>query len=78
MQKFIRFALPCVCFAVIIWCCLFGGFNHIDWKLLLGAAVVGGVCWVVLYVKQHNILGKKENQKTSRQNKTAIILRFLY
>ena len=63
MQKFIRFALPCVCFAVIIWCCLFGGFNHIDWKLLLGAAVVGGVCWVVLYVKQHNILGKIEEHR---------------
>lgn len=63
MQKFIRFALPCVCFAVIIRCCLFGGFNHIDWKLLLGAAVVGGVCWVVLYVKQHNILGKIEEHR---------------
>ena len=63
MQKFIRFALPCVCFAVIIWCCLFGGFNHIDWKLLLGAAVVGGVCCVVLYVKQHNILGKIEEHR---------------
>lgn len=63
MQKFIRFALPCVCFAVIIWCCPFGGFNHIDWKLLLGAAVVGGVCCVVLYVKQHNILGKIEEHR---------------
>lgn len=63
MQKFIRIALPCVCFAVIIWCCLFGGFNHIDWKLLLGAAVVGGVCWVVLYVKQHNMLGKREEHR---------------
>lgn len=43
--------------------CLFGGFNHIDWKLLLGAAVVGGVCCAVLYVKQHNILGKIEEHR---------------
>ena len=63
MQKFIRIALPCVCFAVIIWCCLFGGFNHIDWKILLGVAVVGGVCWIVLYVKQHNMLGKREGHR---------------
>lgn len=30
---------------------------------MLGAAVVGGVCWVVLYVKQHNILGKIEEHR---------------
>lgn len=63
MRKFIRIVLPCVCFAVITWCCLFGGFNHIDWKLLLCAAVVGGVCWVVLYVKQHNVLCKIEEHR---------------
>ena len=37
--------------------------TNIDWKLLLGAAVVGGVCWVVLYVKQHNMLGKREEHR---------------
>ena len=30
---------------------------------MLGAAVVGGVCCVVLYVKQHNILGKIEEHR---------------
>ena len=71
MQKFIRIALPCVCFAVIIWCCLFGGFNHIDWKILLGVAVVGGVCWIVLYVKQHKMLGKRDAQR-KKQMEEAI------
>ena len=63
MQKFIRIALPWACLAVIIWYLFFGGFNHIDWKLLLGVAVVGGVCWIVLYVKQHNMLGKREEHR---------------
>lgn len=59
MQKFIRIALPCVCFAVIIWWCWGGGFDYLDWKWLVVAGI-GAVCLAILFVKEHNMLGKRE------------------
>ena len=63
MQKFIRIALPCVCFAVIIWWCCFNGFQYINWKWLIVAAGIGGFCIAALYVKQHKMLGKRDAQR---------------
>lgn len=60
MQKFIRIALPCVCFAVIIWWCWGGGFDYLDWKWLVVVAGIGAVCLAILFVKEHNMLGKRE------------------
>lgn len=60
MQKFIRIALPCVCFAVIIWWCWGGGFDYLDWKWLVVVAGIGVVCLAILFVKEHNMLGKRE------------------
>ena len=60
MQKFIRFALPCVCFAVIIWWCCFNGFQYVDWKWLVGVVGIGAVCIAVLYVKLHKLQKQKE------------------
>mgnify|MGYP004520077631 FL=1 len=51
MQKFIRIALPCVCFAVIIGCFKY----DIDLRLLIGAAGICGVSYAILYVKLHKI-----------------------
>ena len=62
MQKFIRIVLPWVCFALIVWCCCFGGFDYIDWKWLVGAAGIGALCIVVLYVKEDKMLGKREEE----------------
>lgn len=58
MKKFIRIALPWVCFSVIIWYFGFGGINHIDLKWVIGAAGIGGVSYAVLSVKLHEMLGK--------------------
>ena len=60
MQKFIRIALPCVCFAVIIWLCCFNGFQYIHWKWLILAAGIGAVCYIGLYVKLHKLQKQKE------------------
>ena len=60
MQNFLRKALPLACFAVIIWCCCFGGFNHLNWKWLVGVAGICAVWFAVLNVKQHKMLGKIE------------------
>lgn len=60
MQKFIRIALPCVCFTVIIWWCWGGGFDYLDWKWLVVVAGIGAVCLAILFVKEHNMLGKRE------------------
>lgn len=60
MQKFIRIALPLVCFAVIVWCCWGGGFDYLDWKWLVVVAGIGAVCLAILFVKEHNMLGKRE------------------
>ena len=51
MQKFIRIALPCVCFAVIIGCFKY----DIDLRWLIGAAGICGVSYAILYVKLHKI-----------------------
>lgn len=59
MQKFIRIALPLVCFAVIVWCCWGGGFDYLDWKWLVVAGI-GAVCLAILFMKEHNMLGKRE------------------
>lgn len=59
MQKFIRIALPCVCFAVIIWWYWGGGFDYLDWKWLVVAGI-GAVCLAILFMKEHNMLGKRE------------------
>ena len=71
MQKFIRIALPCVCFAVIIWWCCFNGFQYINWKWLIVAAGIGGFCIAALYVKQHKMLGKRDAQR-KKQMEEAI------
>lgn len=71
MQKFIRIALPCVCFAVIIWWCCFNGFQYINWKWLILAAGIGGICIAALYVKQHKMLGKRDAQR-KKQMEEAI------
>ena len=71
MQKFIRIALPCVCFAVIIWWCYFNGFQYMNWKWLIVAAGIGGICIAALYVKQHKMLGKREAQR-KKQMEEAI------
>lgn len=60
MQKFIRIALPCVCFAVFIWWCCFNGFQYIHWKWLIWAAGIGAVCYIGLYVKLHKLKKQKE------------------
>lgn len=60
MQKFIRIALPLVCFAVIVWCCWGGGLDYLDWKWLVVVAGIGAVCLAILFVKEHNMLGKRE------------------
>lgn len=60
MQKFIRIALPCVCFAVIIWWGCFNGFQYIHWKWLILAAGIGAVCYIGLYVKLHKLQKQKE------------------
>ena len=60
MQKFIRIALPYVCFAVIIWWCYFNGFQYINWKWLILAAGIGAVCYIGLYVKLHKLQKQKE------------------
>lgn len=54
IQKIIRFALPWVCLAVII----FGG--NIKW--LIGVVGIGGVSYAVLYVKLHKIQNQLKAQ----------------
>ena len=63
MQKFIRIALPCVCFAVFIWWCCFNGFQYIHWKWLIWAAGIGAVCYIGLYVKLHKLQKQLQEQK---------------
>lgn len=71
MQKFIRIALPCVCFAVIIWCCWGGGFDYLDWKWLVGVAGIGVVCYIGLYVKLHKLLQKQKEEHLCLLKKQA-------
>ncbi len=71
MQKFIRIALPCVCFAVIIWWCWGGGFDYLDWKWLVGVAGIGVVCYIGLYVKLHKLLQKQKEEHLCLLKKQA-------
>ena len=71
MQKFIRIALPWVCFAVIIWWYCFNGFQYINWKWLIVAAGIGGFSIAALFVKQHKMLGKRDAQR-KKQMEEAI------
>lgn len=52
--------MPLVCFAVIVWCCWGGGLDYLDWKWLVVVAGIGAVCLAILFVKEHNMLGKRE------------------
>ena len=70
MQKFIRIALPCVCFAVIIWWCCFNGFQYIHWKWLILAAGIGGICIAAFYVKLHKMLGKSEERRKKQMEES--------
>ena len=60
MQKFIRIALPCVCFAVMVWFLLSDGIKYLDWTWLVGVAGIGAVCFAVLCVKLHKLQKQKE------------------
>lgn len=60
MQKFIRIALPCVCFAVMVCFLLFDGIKYLDWTWLVGVAGIGAVCFAVLCVKLHKLQKQKE------------------
>ena len=60
MQKFIRIALPWVCITVMVWYLFFDGINYLDWKWLVGAAGIGAVCYIGLYVKLHKLQKQKE------------------
>lgn len=61
MQKFIRIALPLVCFAVMVWYLFFDGIDYLDWKWLVGGvAGIGAVCYIGLYVKLHKLQKQKE------------------
>lgn len=57
MQKFIRIALPCVCFAVMVWFLLFDDGN-LGWNWLIGVVGIGAVCFAVLCVKLHKLQQK--------------------
>lgn len=71
MQKFIRIALPWVCFAVIIWWYCFNGFQYINWKWLVGVAGIGVVCYIGLYVKFHKLLQKQKEEHLCLLKKQA-------
>lgn len=71
MQKFIRIALPWVCFAVIIWWYCFNGFQYINWKWLVGVAGIGVVCYIGLYVKLHKLLQKQKEEHLCLLKKQA-------
>lgn len=71
MQKFIRIALPLVCFAVIVWCCWGGGLDYLDWKWLVGVAGIGVVCYIGLYVKLHKLLQKQKEEHLCLLKKQA-------
>lgn len=63
MQKIIRIVLPWACFALIIWVCRFRGSDYIDWRWLVGAVGISAVCYAMLYVKRHKMLGKIEEHR---------------
>ena len=63
MQKIIRIVLPWACFVLIVWVCYFRGSDYIDWRWLVGAVGISAVCYAMLYVKRHKMLGKIEEHR---------------
>lgn len=63
MQKIIRIVLPWACFVLIVWVCCFRGSDYIDWRWLVGAVGISAVCYAMLYVKRHKMLGKIEEHR---------------
>lgn len=63
MQKNIRIVLPWACFVLIVWVCCFRGSDYIDWRWLVGAVGFSAVCYAMLYVKRHKMLGKIEEHR---------------
>lgn len=62
MQKFIRIALPCVCFAVMVWFLLFDGIKYLGWNGLIGVVGIGAVSFAVLCVKLHKLQQKQKEE----------------
>lgn len=71
MQKFIRIALPCVCFAVMVWFLLFNGSKYLGWNGLIGVVGIGAVCIVVLCVKFHKLQQKQKEEHLCLLKKQA-------
>lgn len=71
MQKFIRIALPCVCFAVMVWFLLFDGINYLGWNGLIGAVGIGAVCFAVLCVKLRKLQQKQKEEHLCLLKKQA-------
>ena len=71
MQKFIRIALPCVCFAVMVWFLLFNGSKYLGWNGLIGVVGIGAVCIVVLCVKLHKLQQKQKEEHLCLLKKQA-------
>ena len=71
MQKFIRIALPCVCFAVMVWFLLFDGINYLGWNGLIGVVGIGAVCFAVLCVKLHKLQQKQKEEHLCLLKKQA-------
>ena len=62
MQKIIRIALPCVCFAVMVWFLLFDGIKYLGWNGLIGVVGIGAVSFAVLCVKLHKLQQKQKEE----------------
>lgn len=71
MQKFIRIALPCVCFAVMVWFLLFDGIKYLGWNGLIGVVGIGAVCFAVLCVKLHKLQQKQKEEHLCLLKKQA-------
>ena len=71
MQKFIRIALPCVCFAVMVWFLLFDGINYLGWNGLIGVVGIGAVCFAVLCVKLRKLQQKQKEEHLCLLKKQA-------
>lgn len=71
MQKFIRIALPCVCFAVMVWFLLFNGSKYLGWNGLIGVVGIGAVCIVVLCMKLHKLQQKQKEEHLCLLKKQA-------
>lgn len=71
MQKFIRIALPCVCFAVMVWFLLFDGSKYLGWNGLIGVVGIGAVCFAVLCVKLRKLQQKQKEEHLCLLKKQA-------